>query len=75
MKHADASVVLKISNTSNYYLTEVNFREASTLGIDPGYDGVVFGDVAPEFSIYSHLLEENTGRDLAIQSLPLSVPP
>lgn len=37
--------------------------------MDPGYDAGIFGNSAPEFAIYSHLVEENTGIDMAIQSV------
>ena len=40
--------------------------------MDPGYDASVFGGVAPDFAIYSHLVEDNSGVDFGIQSLAYS---
>ncbi|SNR30173.1 Por secretion system C-terminal sorting domain-containing protein [Lutibacter agarilyticus] len=60
---------LQITNSTKSFSTDFYFNNNSSVGLDPGYDAAVFGSSAPEFSIYSHLIEENTGRDMAIQSL------
>jgi hypothetical protein len=61
---------LQLSKDGAAYDTDFYFNENSTLGLDPGYDAGVFGNFAGAFSIYSELVEENTGADMAIQSLP-----
>ncbi|MGC1631273.1 MAG: T9SS type A sorting domain-containing protein, partial [Gelidibacter sp.] len=63
---------LKINLSSGLlnYSTEFYFNDQSTKGLDPGYDAGVFGGKAPDFAIYSHLSENNTGLDMAVQSLP-----
>lgn len=63
---------LEISNGKQNYSTDIYFNEQSTKGLDIGYDTSVFGKTAPEFSVYSHLVEGNTGIDMAIQSLPFA---
>jgi len=51
------------------YATDFYFTDNASLGLDPGYDASVFGDVAPDFAIYSQLVNDNQGIDMAIQSL------
>ena len=51
-------------STKLYYITE------TTTGFDNGFDGPMFDGVSNAFSIYTHTVENGTGRDLAIQSLP-----
>lgn len=60
---------LQITNSTKTFSTDFYFNNNSTLGLDPGYDAAVFGSSAPSFAIYSHLIEANTGRAMAIQSL------
>lgn len=60
---------LKMTNGHYTYATEFYFNEQSSNGLDPGYDAGVYGGKAPECAIYSHLLENGTGLDLAVQSL------
>ncbi|PNQ73294.1 hypothetical protein C1T31_07175 [Hanstruepera neustonica] len=60
---------LSLSNASKTYNTDFYFTENASLGLDPGYDSETFGGSVPEFSIYSHLVDENSGNNMAIQSL------
>ncbi|GGG60077.1 T9SS type A sorting domain-containing protein [Bizionia arctica] len=60
---------LELSSTDKLYKTDFYFTNNATLGLDPGYDSNVFGGSAPAFSIYSQLVEDNTGNAIAIQSL------
>ena len=52
------------TQTTSFY-----FNDNSSLGLDPGYDAAVYGDNISSYSIYSHLVEDNIGRAMAIQSL------
>lgn len=61
---------LKLSNGKDQYKTNIYFNERSTKALDIGYDAGVYGNKAPSFSIYSHLVEGNEGLDMAVQSLP-----
>jgi hypothetical protein len=67
-----ASLRLKMSNGNENYFTDIYFNEASTLGLDPGYDSGLFGGNTPAFSIFSQLVENNAEVNMAIQSLPYS---
>ena len=60
---------LEVTNSSEMYATDFYFTDNASLGLDPGYDASVFGDIAPNFAIYSQLVNDNQGIDMAIQSL------
>lgn len=60
---------LNLNNGILNYNTDFYFNDQSTKGLDPGYDAGVYGGKAPDFAIYSHLVENNTGLDMAVQSL------
>lgn len=60
---------LELSSLNDSYNTDFYFTDNATLGLDPGYDASIYSGVAPSFSIYSHLIEDNQDRDYAIQSL------
>ncbi|MEM5563459.1 GEVED domain-containing protein, partial [Psychroserpens sp. AS72] len=52
------------------YKTDFYFTDNASNGMDFNYDAAIYGNVAPSnFAIYSHLLEEHSGFDMAIQSL------
>ena len=52
------------------YKTDFYFTDNASNGMDFNYDASIFGDVAPsDFALYSQLIEENNGIDMAIQSL------
>ncbi|WP_456437758.1 T9SS type A sorting domain-containing protein [Psychroserpens sp.] len=54
----------KNANTSIYFIA------GTTKGLDTGYDASSFQGSAGEFSIFTNLVEDNEGFDIAIQSLP-----
>ncbi|MBO3100242.1 T9SS type A sorting domain-containing protein [Gelidibacter pelagius] len=62
---------LRLNMTSGVlnYNTEFYFNAQSTKGLDPGYDAGIYGGKAPDFAVFSHLVENNTGLDMAVQSL------
>lgn len=62
-------VKLQIDNGINDFRTDIYFNTNASLGLDPGYDASLFGGVAPDFSIYTLLVEDNTGVPLGIQAL------
>ena len=68
---SNAHVKLNINSSTDEasYFTDFYFTNNATLGLDPGYDAGSFGGAAAKFSIYSHLVEDNTGRDIAVQSM------
>ncbi|GAB5565631.1 MAG: hypothetical protein Wins2KO_26940 [Winogradskyella sp.] len=61
---------LKAYTANNAYHTEFYFNPNASLGLDPGYDAMVFGGNAPStFALYSHLVQDNTGSPFALQAL------
>lgn len=62
---------LELNNTTQgTYKTDFYFTDNASNGMDFNYDASVYGEQAPSsFALYSHLLEENTDIDMAIQSL------
>ncbi|WP_047550987.1 T9SS type A sorting domain-containing protein [Psychroserpens sp. Hel_I_66] len=64
-----AHLKLQLSRENALYKTDVYFNDNATLGMDPGYDSGLVGGQAPAFAIYSHLVENNSGMDLGVQSV------
>lgn len=62
-------IKLNISASNSSYNTDFYFNSNATLGLDPGYDSALLGGNPPSFSIYSHLVEGNTGTPFTIQTL------
>jgi hypothetical protein len=54
----------QVKNTDIYYIN------GTTLGFDNGYDSTMFGGTSNDFAVYTHLLADSQGQNLAIQSLP-----
>ncbi|WCO01148.1 T9SS type A sorting domain-containing protein [Psychroserpens ponticola] len=65
-------LMLQLSTNTSNYKTDFYFNTNSSLGLDAGYDTKVWGESAPSLAIYSHLVEDNIGSELAIQSLNTS---
>ena len=62
-------VKLNISTSQDSYTTDLYFNQNASLGFDLGYDAKVWGDDAPNFAIYSHLVQDNTGDNLTLQTV------
>ncbi|WP_431137694.1 hypothetical protein, partial [Psychroserpens mesophilus] len=60
---------LNLSSNSKSYSTDFYFNANASKGFDLGYDANIWGDIAPEFAIYSHLVEDNTGDPVTLQAL------
>ena len=62
---------LKIEAISNdeKRKTEFYFNDNGTLGLDPGYDAITFGGTTTEFDLYSHLVEDNDGSAICVQTI------
>ncbi|MGB3605700.1 MAG: T9SS type A sorting domain-containing protein [Psychroserpens sp.] len=60
---------LKAEHSNGDFATEIYFNINSSLGLDPGYDAGVYGGTSYSFMLYSHLIEDNQGVNMAIQSL------
>ncbi|MDP5104744.1 MAG: T9SS type A sorting domain-containing protein [Polaribacter sp.] len=61
---------LRLNNASASATTSIYFIEGTTRGLDSGYDAATFDGNSADFSIFSNLVDDNTGIALAIQSLP-----
>ena len=64
-----SNLELTMVGSSKSYKTDFYFTDNASLGLDPGYDSETFGGTTPQFSLYSHLVSENTGNTMAIQSM------
>lgn len=62
-------IKLKAANGSKNYSTSFYFHNNGSQGLDKGYDAAVFGGTIPNFSLYSHLVAENEGAPMVIQTL------
>lgn len=60
---------LRIQNSANNYDTDFYFSDNCSSGLDIGYDAGSFDASDAEFSLFSHLVTDNVGVDLAIQCL------
>ncbi|HUH27826.1 MAG TPA: discoidin domain-containing protein [Gelidibacter sp.] len=61
---------LRLENNNNLSSTSIYFIEGTTKGLDRGYDAAAYSATKIDFSIFTNLLEDHTGLDIAIQSLP-----
>lgn len=61
---------LSLTSASHTATTAIYFIEGTTRGLDVGYDAGAYSGSIGEFSIFSNLVADNTGLELAIQSLP-----
>ncbi|WP_075342548.1 beta strand repeat-containing protein [Tenacibaculum agarivorans] len=57
-------------SNGNKKATKVFYLEGKTKGFDNGYDSKIFGGTNDNFTVYTQLLNDNDGRNLAIQTLP-----
>lgn len=64
-----SNLELTLTNSTSTFETDIYFTQYSTQGLDPGFDSSLYGASAPGFSLYSHLVVDNSGIPMAIQSL------
>jgi len=67
-----AHLYLQIAKGDELYQTDLYFNDNASLIMDAGYDSEMFESNTFEFAIYSHLVEDNLGKDLAVQSVSYS---
>lgn len=58
-----------LSSTDRSFKTDLYFTDNASLGLDVGYDASHFSNVTSDFAIYSELVNDNTGKDMAIQAI------
>ena len=61
---------LRLTSATKSATTAIYFIEGTTRGLDVGYDAGKYVSGSAGFSIFSNLVEDNSGLDMAIQSLP-----
>ena len=60
---------LNMSTANKSYTTEFYFNDNASQGLDHGYDAVLWGGSAPNFALYSNLVENSAGEAIALQAL------
>ena len=61
---------LTINNGTKETATKVFYADAKTTGFDNGYDSKMFGGTTYDLAVYTQLVTDNQGDNLAIQTLP-----
>lgn len=61
---------IELTGTTNTAYTNIYFIDGTTRGLDDGFDAGSYQGTTGEFSIFTNLVEDNEGLDMAIQSLP-----
>ena len=64
------NITLSISDNTNTVKTDIKYYDTATQGLDPGYDIGNFN--GSSLDVFTRLLENNTGTNFTIQSLPTS---
>lgn len=64
-----AHLKLQMSKNNAAYKTDFYFNDNASLSMDSGYDAAMFNGHTPDFALYSHLVENNNGLDLAVQAV------
>lgn len=62
-------IKIRVSTASDSCLASVFFHDNASVGLDRGFDAAVFGGNVPEFALYSHLVEDNEGVPMAVQTV------
>jgi hypothetical protein len=71
-KSAETKLKLTINNGKTHRYAEVYYLDNASQGYDAGNEGEVFNGMPDSFSLYTHLLSNNEGKNYQIQSLPNS---
>ena len=71
-KTATSKIKLLINSGDTERYAKIYFTESATAGFDRGMDGERFTGVANKMDVFTQLLENNTGKNYQIQSLPIA---
>ncbi|WP_158837679.1 T9SS type A sorting domain-containing protein [Polaribacter sp. L3A8] len=63
-------ITLFLKDGTNQKYTEIYYIDGKTTGFDNGFDSSMFDGVQTDFAIFTQLVTNNQGKNLAIQSLP-----
>lgn len=62
-------LTLKVSADNSTKKTAIKYMSATTTGLDPGYDASIITANSSDFSVYSHLVSDNEGKNFMLQAL------
>ena len=62
-------VELSMNSSTANFSTDIYFNTNASQGLDIGYDMSLFGGSAPAFALYSHLVQDNNGVPMGVQTL------
>ena len=62
-------IKIRMSTDTDSYITSIYFHSNASLGLDVGFDAAVFGGNVSDFTLYSHLVQDNEGIPMAIQAV------
>ena len=71
-KSSSPTLNLSVSNATSSKKIQINYFDDKTKGLDPGFDIGMFDGVASDFSLFTHLPENNEGIAFVNQALPTS---
>ncbi|MEE9408768.1 MAG: lamin tail domain-containing protein [Polaribacter sp.] len=66
----NSKIKLLLSDNVSRKTTNILYVNNKTSGFDNGYDSSMFSGVGSSFAIYTQLVSDNEGKNLAIQTLP-----
>jgi hypothetical protein len=66
------TISVHLTNGALNKVTNLEFLNSATRGLDVGYDAGAYQDGTPTFSINTHLVSDSQGIDFTRQSLPIS---
>ncbi|NVK08111.1 MAG: T9SS type A sorting domain-containing protein, partial [Tenacibaculum sp.] len=64
------SIELSVNNSDIKRSTKVFYASGKTTGYDKNYDSKMFGEDTSDLAVFTELLTNNQGKQLAIQTLP-----
>ena len=70
LKNNRPEISVMLSDGVDTYSTKIYYINGATTQFDNGYDSTIFDGVTNNFAIYTHLIANSNGENLAIQSLP-----
>jgi hypothetical protein len=71
-KSTDTKIKLNVFNGKTNRYAEVYYLNTASESYDYGFEGETFGGIPDSFSLFTHLLENNQGKNYQIQALPKS---
>jgi hypothetical protein len=69
-KTSKTDLKLLMNDGTNYRFFKIYYRDNASKGFDYGFEGETFGGIPNSLSVFTHLLEDNQGKNYQVQSLP-----